>query len=360
MALFTMCGFVPTTRRGWGDYSPWVSFTTVNADTVPGVPGQPTMSAIGGTTATAAWAAPASDGGATITQYGVEVSASTGFSPLVVSTTTAGALSKALSGLAVGGDYYCRIRAYNYKGWGDYSTYRAFSMLDVPTVPTSFSITRNSNSLTAIFSAPADNGGSAVTGYSIQIALDAGFTSGVQSKTSGGSPVSFTGLTPDTVYYVRVAAINQYGTGPWVTGSTTLLAPLLPTVPQGLTLSGTSDSLTATFTAPSSMGDGAFVDYTAELATDAGFTLGVQTVSSSGSPISFSALTPGGTYYVRVRANSTYGAGAWSTASITLLFAGLYLKVLGVWKPTNNVYIKIAGAWRNVFRVWVKVAGTWR
>lgn len=73
---------------------------------------------------------------------------------------------------------------------------------------------KSATELELAFSFAGDNGGSAITGYRIQYALDAGFTTGVGTKDVGtSSPVTLNGLTPGTLYYVRIAAKNAIGVG---------------------------------------------------------------------------------------------------------------------------------------------------
>jgi len=55
------------------------------------------------------------------------------------------------------------------------------------------------------------------TGFTVEIATDNGFTKNLQTITVGanGTSWSFTGLTPRTKYYLRVAAFNGAGASPW-------------------------------------------------------------------------------------------------------------------------------------------------
>lgn len=73
---------------------------------------------------------------------------------------------------------------------------------------------KSATELTLAFSFAGDNGGSAITGYRIQYALDASFTVGVGTQdVAAGSPKDLTGLTPGTLHYVRIAAVNAIGVG---------------------------------------------------------------------------------------------------------------------------------------------------
>lgn len=60
-----------------------------------------------------------------------------------------------------------------------------------------------------------DDGGSGITGYTLQVATDASFTNVVKTVAAGGSPTTITGLAPATPYWVRSRAENARGAGPW-------------------------------------------------------------------------------------------------------------------------------------------------
>jgi hypothetical protein len=68
----------------------------------------------------------------------------------------------------------------------------------------------------ANFTAPANTGGSAITGYTVRTSTDPAFGSGVVSTSGASSPITFGGsLTPSTMYYAQVLATNTQGNSPW-------------------------------------------------------------------------------------------------------------------------------------------------
>lgn len=77
----------------------------------------------------------------------------------------------------------------------------------VPGAPTIGTATAGNNSATVAFTAPADNGGFAVTGYT------ATSSPGGITGTGASSPVTVTGLTNGTPYTFTVTATNYVGTG---------------------------------------------------------------------------------------------------------------------------------------------------
>jgi hypothetical protein len=102
----------------------------------------------------------------------------------------------------------------------------------VPAAPTNVSATAGNASVTLTWTAPSDNGGSAITGYVI--------TPLSGSAVSVGNVTSDTvsGLTNGTTYTFTVAAINTVGTGPSSAASNSV-TPVKATSKTGLKLSAT-------------------------------------------------------------------------------------------------------------------------
>lgn len=80
----------------------------------------------------------------------------------------------------------------------------------IPTAPLSLSATLNGTTqIDLSWSAPSNNGGTAITGYKIQRSIDgANFSSIVVNSGSTSTTYSDVGLTPGVTYYYRVAAHN--------------------------------------------------------------------------------------------------------------------------------------------------------
>src|SRR5690242_10270690 len=84
-----------------------------------------------------------------------------------------------------------------------------------PQSPTNLSATAISSSQVNLsWSAPSDNGGSAITGYMIERSQDNGntWTTIIPNTGSTSTTYSNTGLSPSTTYTYRVSAINSIGT----------------------------------------------------------------------------------------------------------------------------------------------------
>jgi len=80
----------------------------------------------------------------------------------------------------------------------------------VPGVPAVVSALPMNGGAFVTFTAPADNGGSAISSYTVTAYLGA---SVVSTTTGAASPVTLTGLVNGTAYTVRVSATNGTGVG---------------------------------------------------------------------------------------------------------------------------------------------------
>jgi hypothetical protein len=183
--------------------------------------------------------------------------------------------------------------------------------------PTNLSGFSNSTGTAITFSwaAPLDNGGDPVNSYEFQRNQSA--TPGAEWVNVGNiTQWTTSGLNPGTTYYIRVRAINDFGTSAYseiiVTTATVPGAPLnLSAVSNA---SGTSVSLQ--WSAPSSNGGSAVTSY--QLQRNQSATAGTEWVSL-GLVTSWTSsnTNPGTLYYFRIRAVNDVGAGSFAVTSVT-------------------------------------------
>jgi uncharacterized delta-60 repeat protein len=183
-----------------------------------GPPGTP--SGLGATVGNAqvalAWTAPASDGGSPITGYKVERSADAGDTWTVLTASTGSATtSYTATGLTNGGAYAFRISAVNAVGTGTASATASATPDVVPGIPTSVATVSGNGEATVSWVAPASNGGTALTGFTVAWTSNAvqGVASGWATVTAATTSYGATGLVNGATYTFTVTATNTLGTG---------------------------------------------------------------------------------------------------------------------------------------------------
>lgn len=325
------------TQAQWdalGVYSNNTQYNIV-ADVAPPlvVPGTPTsISAVAGdTTATINWQPPSS--GTTVTGYDVQRStqATTGFS--TVASVASNIRSYHALGLINGATYYFRVVATNSVGAGTPST--AVSVLPlgvspvVPGVPSNIAVVAGAGTLTTNWLAPASDGGSPITSYTVQRSTTSATTGFTNVASVSPSTLSYlaTGLTNGTTYWVRVYATNAIGIGTPTTavsgvptaGATAPSAPLNVVATPGV------NAVTITWDPPTSNGGLLLNGYSIErsLSSSTGF---VQIVSmpATSAELTYTSvpLTAGTTYYFRVIAFQDAGNSPASTVVNAVPTAG--------------------------------------
>ncbi len=206
------------------------------------------------------------------------------------------------------GNWQTRIGSFKFPSCGPSGT--------LPSAPTIGTATAGNAQATVSFTPPMNNGGSAITSYTVTS------SPGGITRTGTASPITVTGLTNGTSYTFTVTATNSVGTGPASapSNSVTPSAAVTPPSPPTLTGATASDtSATLSFTAPTSTGGSPITGYTGTC-TAAGKTPGTGTGTSS--PVLVSGLASGTTYSCTLTATNSAGTSAASNAlTVTTLTA---------------------------------------
>ena len=154
--------------------------------------------------------------------------------------------------------------------FGGYSTAAAvlgdtWSFQTAPGAPTGVVATRGNTQVTLTWSAPASNGGSPVTGYSVTATNVSTSTSSSDacpvSDTSTTTGCTITGLTNGDSYTFAVAAINAVGTGSFSLASSPVTPATVPGAPTGVVATRGNTQVTLTWSAPASNGGSPVTGY---------------------------------------------------------------------------------------------------
>ena len=191
-----------------------------------GAPGQVTgvTATAGQASASVSWTAPATGGPPTsydITPY-IGSAAQT---PTTV-TGTPPATSKTITGLTPGTAYTFKVTASNPSGSGAASAASNSvtpTGAGAPAAPTGATAEADTKSALVSWTAPSDDGGSAITGYTVT--PFAGATAGTPVDVGASTTKTrVTGLTNGTAYTFKVTATNGAGTGP-ASGASNAVTP---------------------------------------------------------------------------------------------------------------------------------------
>ena len=148
------------------------------------------------------WTAPASDGGAAITSYTVTSLPGN-------KTCSAAASPCTVTGLTNGQAYTFTVKATNPAGdSGDSSAASPVTPRAVPGVPTAVSGVPGNQQVVVSWTAPVEDGGSPITGYTVTS------TPGAATCTGVSTSCTVTGLTNGQAYTFQVVAVNTVGDGP--------------------------------------------------------------------------------------------------------------------------------------------------
>jgi Fibronectin type III domain len=121
-----------------------------------------------------------------------------------------------ISGLTAGTTYYIKLKAVNDMGDSVASAAVSISTLATPDAPTSLSAgSITATSVDISFTAGSDNG-YAISNYQYALSTDSGSTYGSFTALSPAdftTPITITGLTQGTAYYIKIKGVNNGGAG---------------------------------------------------------------------------------------------------------------------------------------------------
>ena len=286
----------------------------------PGPPTAPqSLAATAGSgSVTLSWAAPASNGGASITGFDVYRGTSPGGESGTPVATNVPSLSYTDTSVTNGTTYYYRVAAVNSAGISPQSN-EAFAtpnlvQATVPSAPQGLAATGGNASVKLSWSAPASNGGAAITGYDVY----RGTTAGGESGTPVASNVTATSytdasVTNGTAYYYTVAAVNAVGVSAPSAEVPVTPRATVPSAPSGLVASGGNGSVVLSWATPATDGGAGITGYDVYRGTSPGGESGTPVASGVGTTtFTDTSVTNGTAYYYTVAAVNSVGVSAHS------------------------------------------------
>jgi uncharacterized protein (TIGR02145 family) len=163
------------------------------------------------------------------------------------------------------------------------------------------------NSARVSFVAPTNNGGSAITSYTV--------TSNPNGITATGttSSINVIGLTNGTAYTFTVVATNAVGSSVASVASSVVTPATVPSAPTSVVATARNTSASVSFVAPTNNGGSWITGYTVTSNP------GNISVSRTTSPINVTGLTNGTSYTFTVVATNSVGNSAASTTSSAVI-----------------------------------------
>ncbi len=210
-------------------------------------PGAPLIGGVtpGDGSVTVTWNPPASDGGSPITGYQVRVVDAAGATSGPLRPAAADASSLVVTGLANGQSYRFDVAADNVAGTSSASGLSAaVTPRGIAGAPTAVTAVAGNASATVTWVGPASDGGSALTGYEVQVWRGTTLTTTIRGVPATSTSTLVTGLTNGVAHTFAVRATTAAGPGALSASS----APVTPAV--------TSAPLTVTQRTPASFATG--------------------------------------------------------------------------------------------------------
>jgi hypothetical protein len=182
-----------------------------------------------------------------------------------------------------------------------------------PGAPTAVTAVRGNTRATVSWVAPADDGGSPITGYDLQYSSNGGTTWTPDPPTTATSGQPVTGLTNGTPYIFRVRAVNTAGSSEWSQPSAPVTPATVPDAPTVVTAVRGNAQATVSWVASSSDGGSPITEYQLRNSSNGGTTWTTPTTATS--PQTVTGLTNGTPYIFEVRAVNDVDPSGWSRSN---------------------------------------------
>jgi titin len=191
--------------------------TEVLVTTLPLLPTTPVslrISNVTSSSAVLAWALPADNGGAALTNYRIEYSRD-GVTWSVAPRSPSTKLGATLSGLAPGTTYRVRVAAVNSVGFSAFVAGTLTTLVSSASAPRSVTASLvTSSTLRLSWPLPLSNGGTAISDYVVEVSSNGGLSwTAIPHTPSNSLSFNVTGLRRATAYRFRISAVTSVGVG---------------------------------------------------------------------------------------------------------------------------------------------------
>jgi len=289
-------------------------------------PGAPTgfkSSAITGSGFTLDWTAPVDSGGSPVLSYSIEYSTDAGATWSNASEVVSTSTQLKLSGLPPVTNYLFRISAVTAFGKGNYLTGSVATLLAPASAPTSLNVTSvTSEKVSLSWLAPLASGGSAVSGYLVEVSSDAGVSWNIVPRAASDVlGITANSLVAGKTYLFRVSAVTGFGVGQLTNNLSVTTARLSgPAAPTAFNVTSIkSTGVAVAWKAPVVPSGVKVSDYLVEISLDGITWLPVARKASTTASISISNLRVGTNYQMRISTVASSGTSDFLTGSFTTL-----------------------------------------
>lgn len=208
--------------------------------------------------------------------------------------------------------YQTAIEGATYTTSDEYNSYIAevsvpvpISVVTVPDAPTGVTGISGNQQVEISFIPPVNNGGSAITSYTVTA------SPGGATATGSSSPLTVTGLTNGTSYTFTVVAINSIGNSLPSSASLGITPSTVPSAPSIFSAVPGNGQAIIGFDQPSD-GGSAITNY--QYSINNGLSYTAFSPAQTSSPVTITGLANGTTYQIRLKAVNANGVSAQSFA----------------------------------------------
>jgi parallel beta-helix repeat protein len=250
------------------------------------------------------WSPPSYDGGLPVTGYRIYRGIVPGGETFLVAVGNV--LTHADGGLTNGVTYYYEVAAVTGAGEGLKSNEVNATPATIPGRTRQLNAVGGDAQITLTWRAPANDGGSPITNYTIY----SGTTSGGEAfRATVGNVLTYldTGLTNGVTYYYTVAAVNVMGEGR-ASAEASATPYGVPSEPRSLSAVPGNQQITLTWNAPAKDGGYPIINYAIYRGLSSGAEALLTTIGNVTTYLD-TPLTNGVTYFYKVAAVNTLGEG---------------------------------------------------